>query len=90
LGRIGLIRLIEHFKTPDTALAATEPIDSLLPEPVGTDFSKLDLTPRHCDELAGESGLTPMELSAILLHLELQGYAEKLPGGRYIRGCKAH
>ncbi len=53
-------------------------------------FSKLDLTPRHSDELAGESGLTPMELSAILLHLELQGYAEKLPGGRYIRGRKAH
>jgi DNA processing protein len=47
----------------------------------------LDLTPRHSDELVGESGLTPMELSVILLHLELQGFAEKLPGGRYIRAC---
>ena len=45
----------------------------------------LDLTPRHSDELVGESGLTAMELSVILLHLELQGFAEKLPGGRYIR-----
>ena len=52
-------------------------------------LSKLDLNPRHSDELAGESGLTPMELSAILLQLELQDYAEKLPGGRYIRGRQA-
>ncbi len=49
----------------------------------------LDLTPRHSDELVRESGLTPMELSVILLHLELQGFAEKLPGGRYIRGRHA-
>jgi DNA processing protein len=61
-----------------------------LPEPAGRVLSKLDLTPRHSDELAGESGLTPMELSAILLQLELQGYAEKLPGGRYIRCHRAH
>jgi hypothetical protein len=31
-----------------------------------------------------------MELSAILLQLELQGYAVKLPGGRYIRGRLQH
>jgi DNA processing protein len=58
--------------------------------PAGTVLALLDLTPRHSDELARESGLTPMELSAILLHLELQGYAEKQPGGRYIRGHRAH
>ena len=50
---------------------------------------ELTLTPLHCDELAKESGLTPMELSVILLQLELQGYAEKLLGGRYIRGRRA-
>jgi DNA processing protein len=61
-----------------------------LPGQTGAVLSKLDLTPRHCDELASESGLTAMELSAILLHLELQGYAEKLPGGRYIRGHQAY
>jgi len=61
-----------------------------LPEPAGSVLNKLDLTPRHCDELAGESGLTPMELSAILLQLELHGYADKLPGGRYIRGRRPH
>jgi DNA processing protein len=58
--------------------------------PAGAVLGMLTLTPRHSDELAGESGLTPMELSAILLHLELQGFAEKLPGGRYIRGRRAH
>jgi DNA processing protein len=60
-----------------------------LPGPHGKVLNRLDLTPRHNDELAGESGLTPMELSAILLHLELHGYAERLPGGRYIRGRRA-
>ena len=61
-----------------------------LPEPANSVFSKLDLNPRHSDELAEKSGLTAMELSAILLQLELQGYAERLPGGRYIRGRQAH
>ncbi len=60
-----------------------------LPGPSGRVLAALDLTPRHSDELTMESGLTPMELSVILLHLELQGYAEKLPGGRYIRSCRA-
>ncbi len=64
----------------------TEAADLQLPEPAGSVLSSLTLTPRHSDELTKESGLTPMELSVILLQLELQGYAEKLPGGRYIRG----
>jgi DNA processing protein len=58
--------------------------DFCLPEPHGAILDRIDLTSQHSDELAWESGLTPMELSAILLHLELHGYAEKLPGGRYI------
>ena len=67
----------------------TKPDDFQLPEPAGSVLSELTLTPLHSDELAKESGLTPMELSVILLQLELQGYAEKLPGGRYIRGRRA-
>ncbi len=70
-------------------LEATVDRKAGLPEPAGSILFRLDLTPRHCDELARESGLTPMELSVILLHLELQGYVEKLPGGRYIRGRRA-
>ncbi len=67
----------------------TEPADFQLPAPAGSVLSELSLTPLHSDELAKESGLTPMELSVILLQLELQGYAEKLSGGRYIRGRRA-
>ena len=67
----------------------TETSELNLPEPVSRVLSKLDLNPRHSDELALKSGLTPMELSAILLQLELHDYAEKLSGGRYIRGRQA-
>jgi len=73
-----------------SARADSQPEAARLAGPAGTILAMLDLTPRHSDELARESGLTPMELSAILLHLELQGYAEKQPGGRYIRGRRAH
>ena len=56
----------------------------VLPEAARMVLKALGPEPRNIDELAGESGLTPMELSAILLHLELQGRAESLPGARYI------
>jgi len=59
--------------------------EDTLEEPFCTVLSIFDQTPRHCDEVASQSGLTAMELSAILLHLELQGFIEKLPGGLYIR-----
>ncbi len=45
----------------------------------------LTYEPLHIDYLARISGLTPMEVSAILLHLELLGGVESLPGMRYIR-----
>jgi DNA processing protein len=48
-------------------------------------YLKLGNDPLHIDELARTSGLTPMEVSAILLNLELQGGAEQLPGMRYVR-----
>ena len=72
------------------ARTPAEPTALQLPGPAAAVLAKLDLTPRHSDELALGSGLTPMELSAILLQLELHGYADKLPGGRYIRGRRVH
>lgn len=48
-------------------------------------WQALCATPRHSDELAGELGLTAGELSATLLHLELQGVVEQLPGARFVR-----
>ncbi len=46
---------------------------------------QLGSTPLHIDEIVRKSGLTPMEVSAILLHLELQGSVVQLPGMRYQR-----
>lgn len=56
-----------------------------LAEPARSVHALLDATPRHIDLLARESGLTPMTLSDILLHLELQGVARQLPGARFVR-----
>lgn len=41
--------------------------------------------PVSVDELVGRTGLTPAELSAKLLELELAGQATNLPGGRFQR-----
>ncbi|SDZ91286.1 DNA protecting protein DprA [Desulfuromusa kysingii] len=48
-------------------------------------YQKLGHEPKHSDEIARECGLTPMELSAILLDLELRGGIKTLPGNNYIR-----
>lgn len=48
-------------------------------------YQLLDFEPLHGDEIARKCGLTPMELSAILLDLELQGGIKALPGHHYIR-----
>ncbi len=48
-------------------------------------YRELGNEPLHVDDLVRKSGLTPMEVSAILLNLELTGGAEQLPGMRYVR-----
>jgi DNA processing protein len=48
-------------------------------------FKSLTFEPQHVDELSRKSALTPMEVSDILLHLELAGWVEQLPGARYLR-----
>ncbi len=57
-----------------------------LSDPALKVFLLLGHEPRHSDEIARECGLTPMELSAILLDLELRGGVQTLPGNQYIRG----
>ncbi len=59
---------------------------SQLTEPALSVFQLLSYEPRHSDEIARECGLTPMELSAILLDLELRGGIQTLPGNHFIRG----
>jgi DNA processing protein len=48
-----------------------------------TVYRALGPEPLHIDQLARKCSLTPMELSAILLHLEFEGRVEQLPGMRY-------
>jgi DNA processing protein len=59
-----------------------------LPEPDRRIYEQLSNYPLHVDELGRACGLTPMELSAILLHLELAGGIEQLPGKHYVRSRK--
>jgi DNA processing protein len=48
----------------------------------------LEFAPQSIGALAGRSGLTTAELSSMLLVLELEGFVEALPGGRYSRLAK--
>jgi DNA processing protein len=65
--------------------------DTVRPEPDAADgsvaalFAHLDDTPVSLDALAARSGLTPGDLLAILLPLELEGRVAQLPGGLYQR-----
>jgi DNA processing protein len=48
----------------------------------------LGYEPRSITDLSEASGLTAGELSSMLLVLELEGFVEALPGGRYSRLAK--
>jgi DNA processing protein len=48
-------------------------------------LESLGFEPRSITDLIGVSGLTAPELSSMLLVLELEGFVEALPGGRYSR-----
>lgn len=48
----------------------------------------LEFAPQSIGALASRSGLTTAELSSMLLVLELEGFVEALPGGRYSRLAK--
>jgi DNA processing protein len=50
--------------------------------------SCLDYSPITLDSLVTATGLTAAELSSMLLHLEIEGKIEALPGGRYCRLAK--
>lgn len=48
----------------------------------------LDFTPVTIEQLVPDTGLTAAELSSMLLHLEMEGTVEALPGGRFCRLTK--
>jgi len=69
---------------PAPAAGGRELLPELPPEQENL-LKNLGFDPLHIDDLARKSALTPMEVSDILLHLELAGFVVKLPGARYQR-----
>lgn len=63
-----------------------EQFQTRLDKPALGVYLQLSHEPLHIDEIGRKCGLTPMEVSAILLDLELQGGVQGLPGNAYIRG----
>ncbi|PLX98865.1 MAG: DNA-protecting protein DprA [Desulfuromonas sp.] len=61
----------------------------LLNQKEKTIIEQLGDEPVQVDDLARKSGLTPTELSAILLQLELRGTVSQLPGMRYIAAFRS-
>lgn len=60
-------------------------LDATLSETARRLYAFLGYEPLHVDDLARKSGLTPPDVSAILLDLELRNAVEQLPGMRYAR-----
>jgi DNA processing protein len=66
--------------------AAPEGTPEKLVDPAYTRLlDALEHAPAGMAELVSRSGLTTAELSSMLLILELEGFVEALPGGRYCR-----
>ncbi len=59
------------------------------PQQLGAEYVQLldsiDFDPTSVDQLVERSGLTPAEVSSMLLQLELSGHIASNPGGRYNR-----
>ena len=72
-------------KATDLPILAGDPLPERLNNEQLKVYENLGAEPLHIDQLTRKCSLTAMELSAILLHLELEGGAEQLPGMRYIR-----
>lgn len=95
-------RLVENAAEILAAIAGTIELDAApeeASEQAGSDARTLDPAYRKLLDLLGfdaidgqtlveRSGLTPAEVSSMLLILELEGYVEALPGGRYSRLAK--
>jgi|KBSSwiStaDraftv2_1062776.scaffolds.fasta_scaffold28752_3 DNA processing protein len=73
---------IERERRPEETASSSAAVDA--PEYRNL-LNLLGFDPRSISDLAEVSGLTAAELSSMLLVLELEGFVEALPGGRYSR-----
>lgn len=71
-------------RKPEPPPAVVTPSPVLPPEET-TLLRLLSTTAKHMDALIEESGLTPSQVNAALLMLELKGLAQRRPGNHYIR-----
>lgn len=77
--------VLEELQLPVPA-GAEQP--AVLPAPAGEEAGLLEalgFDPVDLDTVCGRTGLTPDAASAMLLTLELDGYLDHIPGGRYQR-----
>jgi DNA processing protein len=79
-----LAALWPHAQQAGGTPQRTDPFDELPQEQLRV-YRQIGLEPLYCDEIARKCDLTPMELSVILLDLELRGAVQTLPGNLYIR-----
>jgi len=72
---------------PQKPAAGVGPAPTAADLPAGGEvvLGALDVQPRHIDDLANATGIAPGQALATLLHLELMGLAESLPGKLFRR-----
>lgn len=68
----------ENVSTQQVEKPAVTPMEDTI-------LALLGDTPRHVDEIIAISELTPAQVSATLLMLELKGYALRLPGSHFLK-----
>ncbi|HLF10459.1 MAG TPA: DNA-processing protein DprA [Gammaproteobacteria bacterium] len=86
---VELAPLLQLDHVEKLASAQKKTTSSTLDDPAYESLlKKLDFAPTTIAELMDRAGLTTAELSSMLLVLELEGFVEALPGGRYSRLAK--
>jgi DNA processing protein len=80
-----ILQLLWPEKLSPTKRSGREAAPFELSEEEDKIIQALGHEPSHIDDLSRGSGLTVMDVSVILLQLELRGGVEQLSGGRYIR-----
>lgn len=76
---IDMPKLIKHQEQNST----TESVSSLTPEEIAV-YKVLSPYPEHIDAIVRKTAIEPGKLLSILLHLELNGMVNQLPGKRFV------
>jgi len=77
--------VLEELQLPTPAGAHAQPVEAAISPEHAALLEALGYDPVDLDSLCLRANLTPDAASAMLLALELDGYLDRLPGGRYQR-----